>query len=123
MGRTQDRTWQVHPDPETGLVDPQQVYEAFQDAATVMLRLGGGIMAAPQRFRHPDTGEWLTRAINFKWTSFVPPVDAPAPQVEEPLEPTADEDFAALEGEADMRELDEAQVAAELDEEPELVLE
>jgi hypothetical protein len=76
----------------------------------------------PERFQHPETGEWLTRALVFKWTSFVPPVEPPAQNgYAHPDElPGIDEEaLASLEGEEPgMRDADEAEVAAELEAEP-----
>lgn len=137
MGRTQDRTWRIHPDPDTGVVDPGEVIGALQEAAVIMLRVGGGVTVVPERFAHPRTGEWLTHAVNVKWTSFVPPIQPPAPWFargqqaadgsEEPIPGIDEETLANLEGDEPfaMRDADEAEAAEELeaDEEPAVVLE
>lgn len=138
MGRTQDRTWRIHPDPETGIVDADQVYGAFQEAASIVLRLGGGIVVVPERFQLAS-GEWVNQALNFRWTSFVPPVEPQdlgslqreqnghreerAAHAEEALPGIDEETLASLEGEepfdeGDMRAADEAVAAEALEAEP-----
>jgi hypothetical protein len=140
MGRTQDRTWRIHPDPDTGVVDPGEVIGALQEAAVILLRVGGGVTVVPERFAHPRTGEWLTHAVNVKWTSFVPPIQPPAPWFvhgdepyqtaegsEAPVLPGIDEEaLATLEGQEPFDASDADEDAAEdleADEEPALSLE
>jgi hypothetical protein len=131
MGRTQDRTWRIHPDPDTGVVDPGEVIGALQEAAVILLRVGGGVTVVPERFAHPRTGEWLTHAVNVKWTSFVPPIQPPAPwfvRGEEPegLPGIDEESLAVLEGQEPFDASDADEDAAEdleADEEPALSLE
>lgn len=135
VGRTQDRTWRIHPDPETGIVDADQVYGAFQEAASIVLRLGGGIVVVPERFQLAS-GEWVNQALNFRWTSFVPPVEPAATNGAASAHATSDEaeesealpgideeTLASLEGEepfdeGDMRAADEAVAAEALEAEP-----
>lgn len=124
MGRTQDRTWRIHPDPETGTVDPGGVVGAYQEAAIIMLRLGGAVVVVPERFKDERTGEWHTRAVNFQWSSFVPPVEAPANgHIEHDELPGIDEEaLASLEGEEPF-EAEEPETQPEAAEEPAVVLE
>lgn len=125
MGRTQDRTWQVHPEPDTGLVDEGAVAAAFQEAAVCVLRLGGAVTIAAARFQHPESGEWLNHRVVVRWTSFVPPIEPPAPWFApgppraETLPGLGDDDLASLEGQFEPEPEEQPEPA----EEPEPVLE
>lgn len=115
MGRTQDRTWRIGPNPETGLVDPEELVGEFAQLGWAMLRFGGAFVVVPERFRAPN-GEWLTQAVNIRWESFVPPVEQ---RQHETLPGLGDDDLASLEGQFEPEPEPEETPA----EEPEPVLE
>ncbi len=75
------REWWAGPDPATGEVDPDEVAQMALDTITVQRMCGGTLTSGAAREQDPQTGEWLTRAMWWRWHPFAPAVE------QEPQEP------------------------------------
>jgi hypothetical protein len=74
------REWFVGPDPQTGEVDPEEVAQMAIDTSTVQRMCGGTLSSGAAREQDPQTGEWLTIAMWWRWHPFAPALEQEQPQ-------------------------------------------
>ncbi len=94
----------IHPNPETGIVDRQEVLEAFAQIEAVLDFMGGHVQIVTQRERTEVDGEAVTTRMVFEWmdrtdTRDVRPEDErPIPGVPDPFDEAnlPEEDTASI---------------------------
>jgi hypothetical protein len=97
------RRWAVRPDPETGMVNREELVQAILDGEALLWRAGGVLTVLPGRAQTDIEGEMVTTSALLEWkdrtdarsqpetAGEVLPQPAPAEPLDEPEPLAADE--------------------------------
>lgn len=87
----------IEADPQSGIIDEEQIAQAIAEATLIVDRLGGVVKIAAHREEIPEehygiSGIFATRGLMVRWESYAPAARASQPNgqpAEEPVEAAA----------------------------------